>query len=147
RSRSPLTSVRIGPGLRVLRGGRVVRMAERCYCADAASHTGGRLLLDGDEAHHLARVRRVATGEVVEVFDGKGFATRAEVIAVGKRQVELRPVGPPLPSREPGVRVTLASAFPKGERADWLVEKATELGVGRLVPLVCERSVVDPGPS
>jgi 16S rRNA (uracil1498-N3)-methyltransferase len=122
-------------------------MAERFYCADAASQTGERLLLDGDEAHHLARVRRVATGEVVEVFDGKGFVTRAEVVAVGKRQVELRPVGPPLPSREPGVRVTLASAFPKGDRADWLVAKATELGVARLVPLVCERSVVDPGPS
>jgi 16S rRNA (uracil1498-N3)-methyltransferase len=120
-------------------------MAERFFCPDAAA--GSNLTLTGDEAWHLARVRRVTPGEVVEVFDGRGFATRAEVVALGKDRVELLAVGPPLPDRAAGVKLTLATAVPKGDRFDWLVEKATELGVDRLVPLVTERSVVDPRPA
>jgi 16S rRNA (uracil1498-N3)-methyltransferase len=81
---------------------------------------------------------------VVELFDGRGFATLAEVVRVGRDRVELEAVGPPLPDRAPGVRLTLATAVPKGDRFDWLVEKATELGVERLVPVLTERSVVEP---
>jgi 16S rRNA (uracil1498-N3)-methyltransferase len=81
---------------------------------------------------------------MVELFDGLGFATSAEVAAVGRDRVELRPVGVPLADRVPPVQITLATALPKGERCDWLVEKATELGIARLVPLRTERSVVDP---
>jgi 16S rRNA (uracil1498-N3)-methyltransferase len=117
-------------------------MPERFYCPEAAS--SGRLVLEGDEARHLARVRRVAPGETVEVFDGRGFATRAEVRSVAKDGVELQPVGTPLPDRSAPLTLTLATAVPKGDRFDWLVEKATELGVGRLIPILSERSVVDP---
>ena len=53
----------------------------------------------------------------------------------------------PLPERRPPFPLVLASAVPKGDRFDWLVEKATELGVERLIPLVTERSVVEPGPA
>ena len=69
---------------------------------------------------------------------------RAEVTAQGKDWVDLRVVGDPLPDRVAPCRVTLATAVPKGDRFDWLVEKATELGVDRVVPIVTERSVVDP---
>jgi 16S rRNA (uracil1498-N3)-methyltransferase len=117
-------------------------MAERFFCPGAA--TGARLVLEYDEARHLSRARRVGAGEVVEVFDGRGFATMAEVVSIGKDRVELQATGPPLPDRVVDVRVTLATAVPKGDRFDWLVEKATELGVDRLVPLNTERSVVDP---
>jgi 16S rRNA (uracil1498-N3)-methyltransferase len=131
----------IGPILWVL-WEWVALMAERFFCAGVSG--GGHVALEGDEARHLARVRRVAAGETVELFDGCGFATRAEVVAVGRDRVELSPVGPPLPDRAPLLRVSLATAVPKGERFDWLIEKATELGVERLVPIVTERSVVDP---
>jgi 16S rRNA (uracil1498-N3)-methyltransferase len=117
-------------------------VADRFFCPDPP--VGGRLAIGGDEARHLARVRRVGVGEVVEVFDGRGFATRAEVVAVGRDRVELVPVGEPLPDRAAPLHLTLATAVPKGERFDWLVEKATELGVARLVPIVTDRSVVDP---
>lgn len=117
-------------------------MSDRFYCQNAAR--GGRLALEGDEARHLAKVRRVGVGETVVLFDGQGFATRAEVVLVGNRRVELDAVGPPLPDRAADVRLTLATAVPKGDRFDWLVEKATEIGVDRLVPLITERSVVDP---
>jgi 16S rRNA (uracil1498-N3)-methyltransferase len=124
---------------------RVAVMGERFFCAGVAGD--GCVVLEGDEARHLARVRRVAAGETVELFDGRGFATRAEVVAVGRDRVELRPVGAPLPDRAPLLQVSLATAVPKGERFDWLIEKATELGVQRLVPIVTQRSVVDPRPA
>src|SRR5262249_14951791 len=122
---------------------RGARMADRFYCPDPAVE--GRFVLQGDEARHLGRVRRVGLGEVVELFDGRGFATRAKVAGLARDRVELIGQGEPLPDREARCRLTLASAVPKGERFDWLVEKATELGVARLVPLLTERSVVDPG--
>jgi 16S rRNA (uracil1498-N3)-methyltransferase len=117
-------------------------LVERFYCPELPKD--GRFALKGDEARHLARVRRLRPGDVVEVFDGRGFATRAEVVEVGRDRVELRTLGDPIPDRAAACRLTLATAVPKGERFDWLIEKATELGVERLVPLVTERSVVDP---
>jgi 16S rRNA (uracil1498-N3)-methyltransferase len=121
-------------------------MADRVFAPGAASKDG-RIVIVGDEAHHLGRVRRVEVGSVVEVFDGRGFATRAEVVAVDKKSVELRAIGHPLPDRVAPLDVILGSALPKGDRADWLIEKAAEMGVTRLVPLITVRSVVDPRPT
>ncbi|MFO0951392.1 MAG: RsmE family RNA methyltransferase [Isosphaeraceae bacterium] len=118
-------------------------MADRFYCPGAAGRE--RLVLEGDEARHLARVLRLGVGAWVEVFDGLGGAWKAEVAGVSKSAVELQRTGPPLPDCEPGLSLTIATAVPKGERFDWLVEKATEIGVRRLVPVRTERSVVDPG--
>lgn len=120
-------------------------MSERFYCPDPPS--AGRLLLDADEARHLVRVCRLGVGDLVEVFDGQGYATKAQIQTVGNRSVELIPVGEPIAERQWPFGVMLATAVPKGNRFDWLVEKCTELGVERLVPIVTERSVVDPGPS
>jgi 16S rRNA (uracil1498-N3)-methyltransferase len=117
-------------------------VADRFYCPDAP--VDGLATLEGDEARHLARVRRVAAGECVELFDGKGRAFRAEVATLGRDRVGLRVLGPSPSLAPPACSLTLATAVPKGDRFDWLVEKATELGVARLVPLVTARSVVDP---
>lgn len=117
-------------------------MADRFYCP--AMPSNDQIILEGDEAKHLSRVRRLGVGDRVEVFDGKGFATAAEVVAVMRDRVELRPEGNPLPDREPPIKLTLATAVPKGDRFDWLIEKLTELGVWRLQPIITERSVVDP---
>jgi 16S rRNA (uracil1498-N3)-methyltransferase len=117
-------------------------VAERFFCPDLPGD--GRITLHGDEARHLCRVRRLGVGTAVEVFDGHGFATRAVVRAIAGDSVVLDVVGEPLRDRAAACRLTLAAAVPKGERFDWLVEKVTELGVDRLVPLVTERSVVDP---
>jgi 16S rRNA (uracil1498-N3)-methyltransferase len=120
-------------------------MSERFYCPDQP--WAGRLRLDADEARHLVRVCRLGVGDLVEVFDGQGYATRAQIQTVGARSVELIPLGEPIAERQWPFGVMLATAVPKGNRFDWLVEKCTELGVERLVPIVTERSVVDPGPS
>ncbi len=121
-------------------------MAERVYCPGFELDADGDATLEihGDEARHLGRVRRAQVGAFVEVFDGRGVARQAEVIEVGSDYVSLRPIGAPLPDRRTSIELTLATAVPKGDRFDWLVEKAAELGVTTLVPLRTERSVVDP---
>jgi 16S rRNA (uracil1498-N3)-methyltransferase len=118
-------------------------MSVRFYCPDPPS--AGRLRLEADEARHLVRVCRFGVGDLVEVFDGQGNATMAEILRVGDRSVDLGPVGNPLAERQWPFGVMLATAVPKGDRFDWLVEKCTELGVERVYPIVTERSVVDPG--
>ncbi len=120
-------------------------MSDRFYCPDPPVED--RLTLDEGEARHLGKVLRLGIGDRVEVFDGRGSAWAAEVRTVGRDRVVLEVVGAPLPDRAAPCRLTLATAVPKGERFDWLVEKATELGVARLIPLVTERSVVDPRPT
>ena len=117
-------------------------MSSRFYCPDPPRD--GRFRLGAEESRHLARVSRHVAGDLVELFDGQGFATLARVVEVGKDRVELIAEGEPIPEARPRCSLTLATAIPKGDRFDWLVEKATEIGVGRLIPLVTERSVVDP---
>jgi 16S rRNA (uracil1498-N3)-methyltransferase len=114
----------------------------RFYCPDPPQD--GRYRLSGDEARHLARVCRHGLGDLVELFDGNGFATRARVASIGKDRAELIATGEPIPEQRSPCPLALATAIPKGDRFDWLVEKATEIGVSRLIPLVTERSVVDP---
>jgi 16S rRNA (uracil1498-N3)-methyltransferase len=92
----------------------------------------------------LSRVCRLKIGDIVEVFDGQGLATRSEVVAIAHGSVELE-IHSRLSERLPPLQLTLATAVPKGERFDWLVEKATELGVWRLIPILTARSVVEPG--
>jgi len=117
-------------------------MAERFFVS--AAIVGPRASLVGDEARHLAGVLRARVGDEVTLFDGHGaeFAARVEVI--GKQTVELSVLARREISRELPVELTLAVALPKGDRQKWLVEKATELGVTRLVPLVTERGVAQP---
>ena len=117
-------------------------MPDRFFCPKPP--VAGTLVIEGDEARHLARVRRVARGECVELFDGKGTCYQAEVEEIGRDVVTLRVVGSSQVDVSGQCELTLACAVPKGDRLDWLVEKATELGVTRLIPLICERSVVDP---
>jgi 16S rRNA (uracil1498-N3)-methyltransferase len=119
-----------------------MRLAARFYCPDSPREGRQRLL--GDEAHHLRRVCRLGIGDIVEVFDGQGLATRSEIIAMDHGSVVLT-IHAVLPERVPPLHLSLATAVPKGERFDWLVEKATELGVTRLIPIVTARSVVQPG--
>jgi 16S rRNA (uracil1498-N3)-methyltransferase len=122
-------------------------MRPRCYCPNLILIAGTRMMLGGEEAHHLVRVRRVHAGDEVEVFDGQGAAFRAVVAGVSRGQVELVLESQGSAERAAPCELSLATAVPKSDRFTWLVEKATELGVARLIPLITERSVVDPGPA
>lgn len=117
-------------------------MSDRFYCPDPPR--GGRYILGPEESRHLARVCRHSVGDRVEVFDGRGFATEALLLEMRGDSAELEAVGEPLAATGPPHHLALATAVPKGDRFDWIVEKATELGVDRLIPIITERSVVLP---
>ncbi|MBM3982370.1 MAG: 16S rRNA (uracil(1498)-N(3))-methyltransferase [Planctomycetes bacterium] len=117
-------------------------MADRFYTADALGR--GEHVLTGPEAHHLATVRRFAPGDSVTLFNGDGYDYPAEIVSVGKRAVALNVRGPVATARELAFPVVVGSALPKGDRADFLIEKLTELGATRFVPLLTARAVVRP---
>jgi 16S rRNA (uracil1498-N3)-methyltransferase len=117
-------------------------MADRFYSPTPL--TLGEVVLTGPEAHHLATVRRFAAGERVILFTGDGNDYPAEVLTVGKRQATLNVVAVEPVNRELGFRLEIAAALPKGDRGDFLIEKLTELGVTRFVPLETARVVVRP---
>ncbi len=100
--------------------------------------------LEGDEAKHLSQVLRIQSGATVTVFDGLGNHADARVLSVSKQRVELllelaENTPTPLPE------ITLAQAIPKGKNMDWIVQKAVELGVSRIQPLVTRHTIVSPG--
>jgi 16S rRNA (uracil1498-N3)-methyltransferase len=117
-------------------------MSERFFISPPIN--GERAVLTGDEARHLSAVMRAAVGDEVTLFDGSGAEFVARVAAIRKGAVELSIVARHEISRELPFGLTLAVALPKGERQKWLIEKATELGVTRLVPLITERGVAQP---
>jgi 16S rRNA (uracil1498-N3)-methyltransferase len=110
-----------------------------------SSLTEPHLCLEGDEARHLRTVLRARPGDEVALFNGRGLEAVARVVALLEENVQLEILSCSSPERKARVALTLATAVPKGERFRWLIEKATELGVDCIVPLVTERSVVDPG--
>ena len=99
------------------------------------------LELSGDEAHHALRVLRIQTGERVTVLDGAGHELICDVCEVTKRTVTLAVLhknsSPALPCQ-----ITLLQAVPKAKAMDYIVQKATELGAARVVPILSERTVV-----
>lgn len=117
-------------------------MSQRFFVSESISQAV--VTLTGDEGHHLARVMRARPGDAVILFDGSGAEFEAEIVKVGRTSVELAIRRRRDVDREASVAVTLAVALPKGERQRFLVEKAVELGVSRLVPLETERGVAQP---
>ncbi len=111
-------------------------MARRRFFVNAVKN--GEAELTGDDGHHLARVLRAEAGQQFEIADGHGLylarVTRVEKAAVHFRVVEELEKGPALPP------LTLYMALIKFDRLEWAVEKATELGVRRIVPVQCART-------
>ncbi|MGD9831921.1 MAG: 16S rRNA (uracil(1498)-N(3))-methyltransferase [Piscinibacter sp.] len=104
---------------------------------------GEGLSLDLPEgaARHV-QVLRLQPGDALTLFDGRGGEWAAQVTAMGRREVSVRVGAFADVSRELPLSVTLAVGMPANERMDALVEKACELGVAAIQPLVCERSVL-----
>ncbi|MHB1058655.1 MAG: 16S rRNA (uracil(1498)-N(3))-methyltransferase [Rhodanobacter sp.] len=102
----------------------------------------GELNLPPQAAEHVARVLRMNPGDPLVVFNGDGSDYAAVIVAVGKREVVLRiEDARPLANESP-LPLTLAQGVARGEKMDLIVQKATELGVVRIVPLLTERSEV-----
>ncbi|GHT24505.1 ribosomal RNA small subunit methyltransferase E [Planctomycetales bacterium] len=102
---------------------------------------GNTAVLGGDEAHHFLRVMRGKTGDSLELFDGTGILYRGNVTQCSKKEVSVQITQTLTDTVESPVRLTVASALPKGDRQHFLVEKLAELGAARFIPLHLERSV------
>ena len=115
-------------------------MPARIHVSQALS-AGLALDLPEGAARHV-QVLRLQPGAALTLFDGHGGQWSAEVLAMGRKRVSARVLVHLPVECELARPVTLALGMPANERMDSLVEKATELGVARIVPLVCERSVL-----
>jgi 16S rRNA (uracil1498-N3)-methyltransferase len=118
-------------------------MSERRLFVAAERLGGARLTLTGPEHRHIGLVLRARPGDVVTLFDGAGGEVEAEVIRVERTETELA-LGARRAVAGPAVALTLLCAVPRGPRMDFLVQKTSELGVARIVPVVTERSVARP---
>ena len=103
---------------------------------------GKRLVVEGSAANHITRVLRLRSGDALTVFDGSGGEFGARIEEFRKDSVVVavedhRPL-----ERESPLPLTLAQGISRGERMDWVIQKATELGTSRIVPLFTKRSVV-----
>ncbi len=101
----------------------------------------GAVRLRGAELRHLRDVLRMRRGARIEVFDGEGGSFVAEVAAIGASAADLTVLDAVDRRTESPLALTLAVAIAKGAKLDWVVEKATELGVSRIVPFTCERTI------
>lgn len=100
--------------------------------------------LHGDEAKHLAQVLRIRTGETITVFDGCGREASAAVMEVSRDRVRLE-MGAERIDSPVRPAITLAQSIPKGKNMDLIVQKAVELGISRIQPLITRHTVVQPG--
>lgn len=117
----------------------------RRFYSDQQLGETSRHVLEGSEHQHLAKVLRAQPGDQVVLFDGSGCEFQATIQAIRRNQTELCVDSRREINRELSFELMLAVALPKGDRQQWLVEKAVELGVTTLVPLKTEFGVAQPG--
>jgi 16S rRNA (uracil1498-N3)-methyltransferase len=114
----------------------------RRFFAEPERCKGSHIELDERESQHLAQVLRARVGEGIVVLDGHGGIFECEVEKISKRSVTAavrsRTRVDPLP-----YSIILVQAIPKGKVMEWIVQKATELGAKRILPIITERTVVE----
>ena len=113
------------------------------FFADPDSINGDLITLDDGESIHASKVMRTKKGETVMVVDGIGGAYRGEIIkCTGRSPVEIRWHSQIRNWGEPTVRLTLAAGLSTADKFDTVVQKGTELGVKRFIPLITEKSKI-----
>lgn len=115
--------------------------APRLYVAAALAGCRGTVGLGADATRH-AQVLRLQPGDALTLFDGHGGEWDARLATMGRRDATAELIAQRAIERELPTAITLALGMPAGERMDFVVEKASELGVAAIQPLVCERSVL-----
>jgi 16S rRNA (uracil1498-N3)-methyltransferase len=101
------------------------------------------VVLNGEQAHQIRRVLRLRSGERATLLDDRGWAYEASLLSYGDSDARFEIVRRWAATGEPHTHITLYHALLKGERFAWALQKGTEVGVSRFVPIVCERNVLD----
>lgn len=112
----------------------------RFYCPPPLP-LSGPFDLPPDAAHHAARVLRLRTGDAVQLFDGVGNECHGVLADLSGKRVTVSGITMIEANRESPLPVLLAQALASSEKMDWVIQKATELGVSEIQPLATERSV------
>jgi 16S rRNA (uracil1498-N3)-methyltransferase len=107
---------------------------------DGSIGTGAALTLSSAASNHLIRVLRSKTGSTVTVFNGKGGEYSALLLDENPKAAQVEITGFIDSDRESPLRITLVQGLSRGEHMDTTIQKATELGVSEIVPVICERS-------
>jgi 16S rRNA (uracil1498-N3)-methyltransferase len=109
---------------------------------DVGLHPGSRLALPDDASHHAVRVLRLRDGDAVVLFDGRGGEYEARLAVPGRGQVAAETGQRRDPERESPLQVTLVQAVSSSEKMDFTIQKAVELGVAAIQPVLSAKSVV-----
>ena len=112
----------------------------RFHCPPPLPASGSFELPD-EAAHHATRVLRLREGDAVEIFDGNGNECRGMIAEISGKRVVVGKITATNTNRESPLQVVLAQALASSEKMDWVIQKATELGVAEIQPLNTERSV------
>jgi 16S rRNA (uracil1498-N3)-methyltransferase len=120
----------------------MARPPVRLYCDLPSLTQGGIHILPRASAHYIATVMRGVVGDIIEVFNGRDGAWSARIVSASKNAVEIELTTQITPQESPSDIWLCAAPLKKG-RIDWLAEKACELGVARLMPVITNRTIVD----
>jgi len=113
----------------------------RFYCSSPLV-AGERIRLPADVFHHAIRVRRLRAGSELVLFGGNGSEALARLLAVGRDMAEAEIIAVAAVDRESPLAITLLQGISAGDRMDYTLQKAVELGIDAIVPVVAERSIV-----
>jgi 16S rRNA (uracil1498-N3)-methyltransferase len=108
----------------------------------ASLAVGASLSLEEAQSHYLGKVLRMEAGRPLLVFNGDGREYSARITQAGKRCVEIQILDAQQTHRESPLHTHLAISISRGERMDWVLQKATEIGVSKITPLFTERTEV-----
>jgi 16S rRNA (uracil1498-N3)-methyltransferase len=116
-------------------------MIPRFYCPSLDAAAGATVTLPESAAHHATRVLRLRIGDAITLFDGDGEEWQGVIAEIARDvTVTVKSAGAGL--AEPALQITLVQSIPSGDKMDWVVQKAVELGVAAIQPVSARRSVV-----
>jgi 16S rRNA (uracil1498-N3)-methyltransferase len=113
----------------------------RIHC-DIRLGPGAQFTLAPEAAQHVSKALRLKVGDNITVFDGRGGEYEAVLQRIDRERVDVKVGAFRDVEREPAVTVGLVQGLPEADKMDWIVQKAVELGVAWIQPIVCDRSVV-----
>jgi len=100
------------------------------------------MLITGKDAHHIINVLRMQVGQQLQIVSNDQVSALMEITALTEAVVSVRLVERLLTAHEPSVRIILAQGLPKGDKMDFVVQKAVEMGVSEIIPLSMDNCVV-----
>ena len=114
----------------------------RRFFVEAESIKKNQVTIKGSEARHIAQVLRLGEKDKIKVFTGTRREYLTEIIQVSKKEVIGRILKESRLDTEPSIEITLLQGLPKSDKMDFIVQKVTELGVKRIIPVITQRTIV-----